>query len=122
MALHNVGRPDHAQAGALGQFKRMSGPQASGRGRETSGPHSASREAPVEDRAEISDQARRLEDLRRTMAAGREALSREPDVRQERLAEVRQRLAGGHYDSDEVRRSLAGRLGAVLRRLETLTG
>ncbi len=72
------------------------------------------------DRVEISEHARKLDDLRHTLEASRKAYSLLPDVRQERLAQARARLESGFYDSAEVRDEVAARLGAVFKQLESI--
>lgn len=72
------------------------------------------------DKAEISDAARRLVDLRAAVDAGRAALAQLPDVRPEKVAAARERLATGFYHSAEVRQTVAGRLGGVLESLDKL--
>ena len=65
---------------------------------------------PQRDRAEISTRAQELVDLRQAVDSGRAALVEEPDVRADRVAEVKERLASGFYQSAEVRDQVAGRL------------
>jgi hypothetical protein len=72
------------------------------------------------DVAEISTRAHRLVDLHATVKAGRAALLAAPDVREERLAEVRERLATGFYNSSEVHAKVAARVARVLDGLEKL--
>jgi flagellar biosynthesis anti-sigma factor FlgM len=121
MAMNNIGRPSFVQPGALEQFRKQEATptrdQASGADSKGS---QIGQGQQAQDRAEISSHARRLEDLRRTMDQGRQALAEVPDVRQERVEEVRNRLASGHYQKAEVRQDTAQRLGAVLRRLDAL--
>jgi anti-sigma28 factor (negative regulator of flagellin synthesis) len=113
MAMHNIGRPPQVQPGSLERFRK----QAAGatRDKESASAGSATRSDPATgERLEISDQARKLESMRRALIAGRRAYEEAPEVRQERLAEVRSRLESGAYEAPEVR------LGAVLRKLEAL--
>jgi hypothetical protein len=72
------------------------------------------------DRAEISPKAHRLMALRNAMDSGRQALADLPEVRQDRVSEVRSRLDRGFYNSLEVRSRVAERLGDVARNLEDL--
>jgi hypothetical protein len=72
------------------------------------------------DKADISDAARRLVDLRAAVDAGRAALAEVPDVRPEKVAAARERLATGFYHSTEVRQAVAGRIGDVIANLENL--
>ena len=71
-------------------------------------------------RLEISEAARRLVDLKLAVDSGREALTALPDVRPEKVAAARERLATGFYHSVEVRQAVAGRLVGVIGDLENL--
>lgn len=62
------------------------------------------------DKAEISDRAHEILDLRAAVDAGRDVLLSIPEVREDRVAEVRARLAQGFYNSGEVRDKVAGRV------------
>ncbi len=66
------------------------------------------------DRAEISDSAHQLADLRRAVDVGRAAYAATPDVRQEKVDLVKERLASSYYDSPEVQDAAAGRIAKVL--------
>ncbi len=55
------------------------------------------------DSAVISDKARKLMSMRHAYDAGMDAIGREPDLREEKLAQVRLRLEQGFYQSSEVR-------------------
>lgn len=72
------------------------------------------------DKADISDAARRLVDLRRAVDTGRAALASLPDVRPEKVAAARERLASGFYQSDAVRETIADRVAGVVKGLDTL--
>lgn len=75
---------------------------------------------PAADRADISNHARDLVDLRAAVDAGRAELARTADVRPDRLDQVRQRLASGYYQSTEVRQQVAGKLMKVLEEMDRL--
>jgi hypothetical protein len=77
--------------------------------------HSVSR-----DKVEISTKAHQLNDLRNDVESGREALDRVPEIRHNRVAEVRARLDRGYYNSLEVRGQVAEKLNEVARTLEAL--
>ena len=64
------------------------------------------------DHAEISDKGREMVDLKQAVDTGRAALEREPDVRADRVAQVKERLASGFYQSAEVRDRVAGRISS----------
>lgn len=72
------------------------------------------------DTASISPKAHRLMDLRNAVESGREALDELPEVRRERVAQVRARLDRGYYNSVEVRARVAERLNHVAEKLEDL--
>ena len=72
------------------------------------------------DKAEISEAAHRMADLREAVDTGRAALNALPDVREEKVAEVRDRLDKGYYQSVEVIRAISGKLGPVLAGLDEL--
>jgi hypothetical protein len=120
MAASKIDRPALIQPKVLEEFQK-----SMRAGRAKAGPRRDLAEqigqAPAAgDRAEISAQGKKLEDLRRTFTSSRPALASAPDVRQERLSEVRARLQSGFYNTDEVRQQVAARLGAVLKRLDSL--
>jgi hypothetical protein len=75
---------------------------------------------PAGDHAEISESARELVDLRTAVDTGRAALASEPETRADRVAEAKERLAAGHYQSLEVRQKTAARLQGVIEGLDRL--
>jgi hypothetical protein len=121
MSMHRIGKPNLVQPHVLDRY-RQSHPPKQAEANETGAAASQAKIRPqqVSDKLEISENARKLEDLRRNVDAGREALQSVPDVRQERLDEVRQRLQRGYYDSEKVRRTIATRLADVIKRLDSL--
>ena len=74
----------------------------------------------TQDQAVISDNARKLMELRETMHAGHKALAASPEVRAERLATVRERLATGFYNSLDVHQAVAGRVGAIIDKIDSI--
>lgn len=63
-----------------------------------------------QDRAEISVEAHDMLELRKAVDAGRSVLAHEPDVRAEKVALAKERLASGFYQSAEVRDRVSTRL------------
>ena len=59
------------------------------------------------DTAEISAKALKLMEMRQVYEAGLESVEDVPDVRAEKLAQVRSRLEEGFYNSTQVREKLA---------------
>ncbi len=75
-----------------------------------------SQQAPMpagEDQAEISANAKKLVDLRQALNTGISALEEEPDTRASKMAQVKDRLASGFYQSADVRDKVAGRLATL---------
>ncbi|MEZ4388774.1 MAG: flagellar biosynthesis anti-sigma factor FlgM [Candidatus Krumholzibacteriia bacterium] len=66
-----------------------------------------------EDKAEISTRARDLLNLRAAVERGRAALVEAPEVRTGKVAQARERLASGFYNSAEVRDQVAGKLASM---------
>ena len=73
-----------------------------------------------QDQAVISDNARKLMELRETMHVGHEALAASPEVRADRLTKVRERLATGFYNSLDVHQEVAGRVGAIIDKIDSI--
>lgn len=62
------------------------------------------------DNVEISDEARKLAE----QAQIREAVEASPDIREDKIAEVKERLQNGYYDNEEVLNDVAAKLLDVL--------
>ncbi len=72
------------------------------------------------DTAQISATAHRLMALRQAVEAGRTALAMMPETRAEKVAQARERLENGFYDSDSVREKTAAGVEETLRGLDKL--
>ncbi len=101
--------------------------QGAGRADAPDGEHTANVGAPGQERraaptdtADISPKAHRLIALRNAIDYGRQALEGLPEVRQDRMAQVRERLHRGFYNSVEVRALVAERLDELTRMMEDL--
>jgi len=120
MAMNRIDRPPLVQPKVLEQFKKSTGQREVGSdrlGRETT---QAIQKEQVKDRVEISESARKLNHMRQALVAGRKALDRVPDQRQQRLDQARARLQTGYYNSEEVRQEVAAKLRTVIKMLDTL--
>ena len=120
MAMNRIGKPQLVQPKVLEQFKKSGGPRESASERSGKKASLTAHSEKVADRVEISANARKLNDMRQAMVAGRRALDQLPDVRQERIAQAKARLQSGFYDSAEVRQEVADKLRSVIKRLDTL--
>ena len=72
------------------------------------------------DRAEISETAHQLMDLRAAVDVGRTALEGIPDVREDKIAQVKKRLEQGYYNSQVVQDELTSTLANVLGKMDEL--
>lgn len=66
------------------------------------------------DQAEISSAAHKMVDLRHILEAARREIEHAPDVRADRVAMAKQRIASGFYQSATVRDQVASRLDHVI--------
>ena len=62
------------------------------------------------DKVEISSQARKLQDTKELQAAASKSIKDSPDVRDDKIAEVRQRILDGFYDQSNISSSIADKL------------
>ena len=69
-----------------------------------------SAKAPVADRSEFSPGAQRLSDTKAQHETIAASVSAQPDVRVDRIAEVKQKIESGYYDSEEFIDKLADKL------------
>lgn len=120
MGMNQIGRPSLQQR-ILQQYQKGGAAQPDGKTAPAARPMST-RPEPQGDRVEISREALKFESLEEALRAGQRAAADVPDVRADRIAQARERLATGQYDAPEVRRELAARLGHVIKTLEDLTG
>lgn len=72
------------------------------------------------DRAQISDTAHQLMDLRAAVDVGRAALEAIPEVREDRVALAKKRMEQGYYNSQVVQDELAGSLAQVIGKIDEL--
>ena len=84
-------------------------------------PETASaRGAEAGEKLEISDRARRIQDLRAAVEAGRTALAEAPELREEAVSRARRHLDAGALSTAEARDVTAARLQGVMERLHRL--
>lgn len=119
MAMNPINNSPHLRQGVIDAFQGAQRRDEAGSRAENGAPRAAGTES-LADKAEISATAHRLVDLRRTLDVGRAAAAQEPDVRQERVDEVRERLAQGYYNSVEVLAKVAGGVDQVIRGMDEL--
>jgi Anti-sigma-28 factor, FlgM len=72
------------------------------------------------DKAEISDTAHQLMDLRAAVDVGRAALESVADVREDKVAEAKKRVEQGYYNSQVVQDELAETLSKVLGNMDEI--
>lgn len=105
---------------ALAQFQRTQQSQDKARVKDAESPQeTAPQNLEVQgERFERSEVADRYERLSETLNAGEAAVAKEPDLREERLEEVRERLLNGDYDTAKVREQVAESLERVMKILD----
>lgn len=72
------------------------------------------------EKVQISRKARELLRMSELMTSARNKLDSEPDLRAERVREVKERLKAGVYETRGVRDELAHRLSSILRDLPAI--
>lgn len=118
MAMDKINGSPLLRQGLLDRFRgteRGGSAQGLGGGTVADGPAGA-----ATDKAEISEAAHRLVDLKQAVDVGRRAVAALPDVRAERVSAARERLATGFYHSVEVRQSVADRVAGVINSLDNM--
>lgn len=84
---------------------------------ETAGPETASPGVAGAEKLQISAKAREMLAMKDLMGSARRTLDEHPDVRAERIREVRERLQAGVYDTGAIRDELAHRLASIMKDL-----
>ena len=120
MSTNKIDRAMTGDAQALARFQQTQrAAQESARPGETEAPQGAA-QAAAADKVEISEAAQRLESLRGLVDAGRASLENEPEIRADRVAEVKRSLEAGAYETRDAKDALAAKLAPVLRDLDAL--
>jgi hypothetical protein len=119
MAMNKVDGTPFVQPHQLDKYTRADAHSTAASRNPVVTPDTAATERTL-DQAIISDKALRFMELHNIMQAGREALEATPELRAERLEQVRARLASGYYNSRDVYRAVAERLGAVIDEVEAV--
>ena len=118
MTMNRIDQADVLRQGALGRFHET-GRRDRARENDPAAPRPAGAEQAT-DRAEISPAARRLMEVHDALETGRRSVAELPDVREERVAEAKARLAQGFYRSVEVQTKVAQGVDRVLEGIEDL--
>jgi hypothetical protein len=119
MAMSKLGGSPFVQPHQLDKYTRAGQQSRAPQRQQPQQPGTEPVERP-QDQALISDKAKKLIELRATVEAGREAIAQAPDLRTDKVATVQDRLARGFYHSLEVHREVAGRVGAVIDKIDSL--
>ena len=67
---------------------------------------------------EKSSDAQTLEEMKLLIKAGREAMEEVPEYNKERIAEIKERLLNGDYDTPQVRENVSQSLAQVMKILD----
>lgn len=121
MAMDKVNGSPAMRPGLIDQFQRTKpGQEAPDPGVIATDSPLAGKPAAPGDKAEISQAAHRMAELREAVDIGRTALKALPEVRQDRIDEVKDRLDKGYYQSVEVIETVAERLSPVIDAMDGL--
>lgn len=119
MSMDKINGSPLMRSGLLDRFKVDNKDQD--KAEKSSSANSSERSSTVpSDRAEISDTAHQLMDLRAAVDVGRASLENVPEVREDRVAEAKKRVEQGYYNSQVVQDKLAGTLAKVLGNLDDI--
>jgi hypothetical protein len=121
MAMQNIDRADSLSGSLLRRLGQKTGGQAAA-GAQDKGEAVRPAAAEQADSVQLSPQALRQQQLDVDLAAARQALDALPEVREDRVAAARAKLAEGVYSTERVRGAVAQQVSGVLRRLGDLIG
>lgn len=105
---------------AMAEFQKSIRPQEAGAGEtpEIKELNSATNKASVRETYEKSSDAQMLEEMKLLVQAGREAMDKSPEYDEKRLAEIKDRLLNGDYDTPQVRENVSKSLARVMKILD----
>ncbi len=104
----------------LNKFKKIDSEKSAKAGNDSSVKSGIDQTRIASEKLDISQKAHNLKKLKEIMQAGKAALAEEPPVREERIAEVRQKLANGFYQSADVKAEVAAELSGLMSRMDQL--
>ncbi|MCP4572074.1 MAG: hypothetical protein GY838_06940 [bacterium] len=116
--MNRIDQTDVLRQGAVGRFQ-----ETSRRDRAQETDPAATKQAgkeQVTDRAEISEAAQRLMEVRSALEIGRKAVDGIEDVREERVLQAKARLAEGYYQAVEVQSKVADGVSRVMDGMDAL--
>ena len=119
MTMNKINSPQLVQPHYLDKFTKSDG-HSTAASNEQAQPTAPGHIARGRENLQISEQAHKLVQMKQTLESGRAALARVDDLREDRVAEARQRLSSGYYDSSEVRSRVAVRLDQVFEAMDAL--
>jgi len=104
----------------LNKFKKVDAEKSGNAGNDCSVKAGIDQTRNASEKLDISQKAHNLKKLKEIMDAGKAALAEEPPVREEKVADVRQKLADGYYQSADVKAEVAAELSSLMRRMDKL--
>lgn len=120
MAMDKINGSPLLQSGMLDRFQGTKTEKSKGAEDTGASAPQGAPAAPTTDKADISETAHKLMDLRQAVDVGRNSLEQLPEIRQERIDEVRQRMAEGYYQSPEVQSKVAEKLGSLFSAIDEI--
>jgi len=120
MALNNINNSPLTRPGNLYQYKGTAKTDKDGKTEAPDPRLSATPPVKTTDKAEISDAAHRLIELRKDVDTGRDSIEALPDIRQDKVDQAKKRLEQGFYNSVEVQGKIAEKLGSVFTKMDEI--
>ncbi|MCP4145500.1 MAG: flagellar biosynthesis anti-sigma factor FlgM [bacterium] len=104
----------------LNNFKKVDSDKSTKTGNDSSVKSGIDQARIASEKLDISSKAHNLQKLKEIMESGRAALAEEPPIREDKVAEVRQKLADGFYQSADVKAEVAAELSSLMSRMDKL--
>jgi len=120
MAMNRIDNSSLIRPGNLDQYKGTAKSDKDGKAPAIDKNLGTTQQLPTTDKAEISDAAHRLVELRKDVDTGRDRIEALPDIREEKVALAKKRLEQGFYNSTQVQGEIAEKLGSVFSKMDEI--
>lgn len=120
MAMNNINNSSLVRPGNLDRYQGTAKSEKDGKAENLEQNLGTTQPPKPTDKAEISDAAHRMIDLRQAVDTGRDTIEALPDIREEKVEQAKKRLAQGYYNSLEVQDRIADKLGSVFNKMDEI--
>jgi anti-sigma28 factor (negative regulator of flagellin synthesis) len=122
MAMDRINDQNLIRQGLVDKYKGTQRSKDAGKGGQgqEAAQNNPTRSVKPADSVQISEAARKMVDLREAVDTGRTAMENLPEIREDKVAQARQRLEQGFYNSTEVKQEVAGKLSQVIDEMDQL--